>query len=421
MNSPAPRRLLLVAPYFGPQFYGGAVVVYRGLFAHLPGWEVHVAATEEDGDTREHDLRLREEQGLHLHRVPGLLLREQTGWAPLRLLRGVRDILAARRALLALRAQLRPQLLICGNVLELAWMAGASRRLQPDLNYVHGEELSLPTLGRGVAVLLKRLQPRLLRAARLNLAVSEPTRRSLLARGLEESRVRLLPNFVDCSHYRPVADLPALRADLGLGTGPVFVSIARLIRRKGIDDLLRALALLHGQGRLPAGFQLRVIGEGPESAPLQRLAEALGIAAQVLFRGRLPGEDVLRELQASDALVMPNKNIDGDEEGFGLVFLEANACAKPVLGGASGGVPDAIEDGVSGLLAWPGDVEHIAAQLALLIESPELRARLGRQGLERARRHFDLHARREQLRHLLDAMAGAPAPSPAAAADMDRA
>ncbi|MCG6118446.1 MAG: glycosyltransferase family 4 protein [Aquimonas sp.] len=411
-DAQVPRRLLLVAPYFLPRHYGGAVVVYRELFAQLPGWEVHVAAPSGPGcdDTDRALLR----QGLHVHRVPGVLLDEQPGAAGLRLFRSLLGIWQARAALLRLRAQLAPDLLICGNVLELSWMAVAGRALQPDLNYVHGEELSLPSLGRGVAVLLKRLRPRLLRAARLNLAVSEPTRRSLLAFGLDDTRVRLLPNFVDCRHYQPADDLPGLRAALGLRPGPVFLALARMVRRKGLDDLLRALAELRVQARLPASFQLRLVGEGPELVPLQQLAESLGLEGQVLFRGRLSGDDALRELQACDALVMPNKNINGDDEGFGLVFLEANACGKPVLGGASGGVPDAIEDEVSGLLARPGDIEHIAAQLARLIESPELRQALGCQGLERARRRFDLQARRAQLRQLLDAMAGEVAALPTA-------
>lgn len=400
---PAPPRLLLVAPYFLPRHYGGAVVVYRELLARLPGWEVHIAAPS-GPDTEALDRELLREHALHVHRLPGLLLNEQPGSAPLRLLRSLRDLAQAQRGLRRLRRALDPALLVCGNVLELAWMGVMGPALRPDLNYVHGEELTLPSLGRGVAALLKRLQPRLLHRARLNLAVSDSTRLCLLGHGLEPTHVRLFPNFVDCSRYRPAEDPQALRQSLGYGPGLVFLSLARLVRRKGLDDLLRALHRLHAAGRLPADFQLRVVGEGPESEPLRQLAVELGLADRVLFRGRLAGEVALHELQACDALVMPNKNIRGDDEGFGLVFLEANACGKPVLGGRSGGVPDAIEDEYSGLLAQPGDVEHIAAQLGRLLESPELRQTLGRQGLARAHACFDLRVRREEFRELLDAM-----------------
>ena len=110
---------------------------------------------------------------------------------------------------------------------------------------------------------------------------------------------------------------------------------------------------------------------------------------------------MLEMLQASDIFVMPNKTVDGDLEGFGLVFLEANACGLPVIGGSSGGVVDAISDNNSGILVEPGKKSELKDAIRLLILDEDVRHKFGRFGKERAISEFSLEKKRLQFNSVL--------------------
>ena len=121
------------------------------------------------------------------------------------------------------------------------------------------------------------------------------------------------------------------------------------------------------------------------------MVEELGLADQVRFLGFVPEEEILCWYNAADIFAMPSRIGTGEErgiEGFGIVYLEANACNVPVIGGRSGGVSDAVEDGVNGLLADPLDPEDIARAIRELLVQPEFADRLGRQGRERVMARF---------------------------------
>ena len=146
---------------------------------------------------------------------------------------------------------------------------------------------------------------------------------------------------------------------------------------------------------------LNVCGSGPELDSLKALSIRLGLAEIVEFHGFTDESVMLELLQASDIFIMPNKTVDGDLEGFGLVFLEANACGLPVIGGSSGGVIDAIEDGVSGLLIEPGSIESISKNLIKLIDDEIYRDSLGQQGKTRAQNNFSLNRKRTEFYEVL--------------------
>jgi phosphatidylinositol alpha-1,6-mannosyltransferase len=165
-----------------------------------------------------------------------------------------------------------------------------------------------------------------------------------------------------------------------------------VVERKGHDVVLRAVARLrHTIPRLT----YVIAGDGPHAAVLKRLASELGVGDCVRFLGRIQAEDLPGLYAASDVFVMPSRlrDSDNDVEGFGIVYVEASACERPVIGGRSGGVEDAIVDGKTGLLVDPLDVEALAASIERLWRYPELRATLGQAGRHRAMseltwRHF---------------------------------
>jgi len=138
-------------------------------------------------------------------------------------------------------------------------------------------------------------------------------------------------------------------------------------------------------------------GAEAERHRLQDVAEAAGVADRIRFLGEVPDDDLPELYAASDVFVMLNRTMpDGDVEGFGIVFLEANACGKPVVGGRSGGAVEAVRDGQTGFLVPEGNDAAAVASIVRLLGDPDLRSRLGETGRRWAMKHFgwDRTARR---------------------------
>lgn len=172
--------------------------------------------------------------------------------------------------------------------------------------------------------------------------------------------LRVIPPAVE-----EVALPPRQRAALGWRDDEVVVLvIARLVRRKGLDWLIRAM------GRLPRSVRLEVIGDGPEREPLRRLAAPLPHG--VTFAGHLDEDEKMRRLASADLFVLPSLH-----EGFGLVLLEAMRAGLPVVASDSGGPRDVVAEGESGYLVPPGDEATLAERIGRLAADAGLRARMG--------------------------------------------
>jgi phosphatidylinositol alpha-1,6-mannosyltransferase len=185
-------------------------------------------------------------------------------------------------------------------------------------------------------------------------------------------------------------NLPVLpsktEAKIALGIeGELVVIIGRLVTRKGQDRLIEALALLEDEyPRLHLG----VIGDGPRAGRLERLAAAKGVAQRVVMTGALDTADLRTWLRAADIFACPCRSRWGglEVEGFGLVFAEASLACLPVLAGRSGGAPESVKNGETGIIPAGDSAEEVADALRrLLAMTPEGRAAMG----ERAR-HFAL-------------------------------
>jgi len=124
-------------------------------------------------------------------------------------------------------------------------------------------------------------------------------------------------------------------------------------------------------------------GSGPDSFRLKRLCDTLNLQDHVKFLGRIPEEELPYYYSLADVFVMPAKSDPPDVEGFGIVFLEANACKTPVIGSKSGGIPDAIVDGETGLLVDENDAEQLAMAIWKLITNDELSHQMGEAGRKR--------------------------------------
>jgi len=179
--------------------------------------------------------------------------------------------------------------------------------------------------------------------------------------------------------------------------GRVILSVGRWDAReayKGVDHLISALPRL--LETMPE-VHLVAIGSGTDVPRLQRLAQESRVTANVHFLNSLPQEQLASAYDACDVFALPSRG-----EGFGLVFLEAMSHGKPVIGGAHGGTPDIIDDGVSGYLVQYGDLAQLADRLKLLLTDETARHLMGSRALERVRRDFTFHC---FSRNLEDAVA----------------
>jgi glycosyltransferase involved in cell wall biosynthesis len=216
--------------------------------------------------------------------------------------------------------------------------------------------------------------------------VSQFVARSLVENGCRPQRTHVVLNSIDAAEWDCHLDPYPVRRELGLPLmAPVVVSIARLFKGKGQDTLIRALP--HVLTQVP-DLRLVIVGGDDRlamrtsfTAELKELAQALGVLDRVLFTGYRT--DIPLLLAASDVFALPSL-----EEPFGLVFLEALAMKRPVVALDTGGTPEVVEHGESGLLSAPDDIAALAANLLVLIGDPALRARMGEYGRRQVETRF---------------------------------
>jgi phosphatidylinositol alpha-1,6-mannosyltransferase len=161
--------------------------------------------------------------------------------------------------------------------------------------------------------------------------------------------------------------------------------------------VIRGLPLLRQQG-IDAHYV--VIGIGDDREYLQRLAAELGVSERVHLLGHVSYEDLPRWYAACDLFAMPNRDIDGDTEGFGLVFLEAASAGKPGVAGTAGGTASAVVDGVTGLRVDGEQLQELTRALARLLVDRAEAERMGLNGRRRVLDNFTHQRRVDQLREL---------------------
>ncbi|MFB6278246.1 MAG: glycosyltransferase family 4 protein [Salinibacter sp.] len=246
----------------------------------------------------------------------------------------------------------------------------------------HGRELLFNPAAAipGLAPAYDRLRRALLRQVDMFLPVSHYTAGLLQERGVPSSRTQVVPNGTDPERFRPRDGTP-VRERFGLSGRPMLLTVGRLVRRKGIDTVLRALPTI---AETCPDVTYVIVGTGPDQSRLRRLAGRLGLQNRVRFVGEVDHDRLPLYYSAADLFVMPAREDPPDVEGFGLVFLEANACGTPVIGARTGGIPDAIQDGETGLLVPPNAPKALAEVVVRILTDPDVADTLGRQGRRRA-------------------------------------
>jgi phosphatidyl-myo-inositol dimannoside synthase len=271
-------------------------------------------------------------------------------------------------------------------------MIGPSLDLPYDV-VLHGAEVTIPGRIPGSRAVLGHV----LRNARHIIAAgSYPAAEGERAAGVSLPITVVNPG-VDTERFRPLDSEQRAAARVRLGLDPeaeLVVSVSRLVPRKGFDTLIRAAASL---APLRPRLQVAIAGAGRDQRRLEVLAERL--RAPVVFLGRVPHEELPSLYGCGDvfAMLCRNRWAGLEQEGFGIVFLEAAACAVPQLAGVSGGAGDAVVDQETGVMIETSDgLTGVTTALTRLLDDHELRRKMGEAGRRRAEAEFsyDLLARR---------------------------
>jgi phosphatidylinositol alpha-1,6-mannosyltransferase len=386
----AGARCLLVANTF-PPMTGGSAVVYDSL-ARFGGGRVSVLAASEDYRTRMPLQGWREYTDAApypLYRIPLLrtpLLRRHAG--RLGRVGGIaHDVLIRLQLLHALRRIVRAggiRVVCIGELVASGWLTRVCRRMLglKTIIYVHGEEIStfIPYDPDG-----SRRRGSLAATDGI-VAVSRFTRDTLIgAMGVPREKIELISNGVDLHRFTPRPKRADLLARYGLTGRTVLLTVGRLYERKGMDKVIASLPAVHAQR---PDIAYLVVGDGPYRATLEAMAAASGVHDRVVFAGAVADHELVDHYALADVFIMANREMpDGDTEGFGLVFLEANACGIPVIAGMSGGSTDAVTNELNGLTVDGSDTAQIAATILRLFGDDALRRRLidgGKQVAERS-------------------------------------
>jgi phosphatidylinositol alpha-1,6-mannosyltransferase len=407
--------LLFVAPYFPPAYYGGVVQVYLGLLCRLKHYRVVVVSDEHGckyGEMVAWDKRAPLDYCFSVERIEAfefhLMDSPGAGTMPRRRSRTrelARFIVRGYEQFDEVVRRVKPDVIVSGGTYSAGWLMEMVKGADPFINYLHGEELTMRVSPKFLMPFMRYLQMRSIRKAQLNIAVSAYTAglvRDLA--GAKPEKTNLLPNFVDTSRFRLSGRRPELRAQLGWDDKLIILTLARLEPRKGIDQALKALALLHAKGRLPPNWRYIVGGCGKEHDRLVKLSEQLALTDCVTFMGFIPDSNLAEIYEAADIFLQPNREIDGDTEGFGIVFLEAAACGLPVIGGTAGGTADAIAEGINGYRVDGESLQEIGEAIERLAGDAQLRQRMGLQGAAMVAEDFTAEQAAKRFEKLLDSV-----------------
>ena len=352
------NKILFVTNDFGPRA-GGIETFIMGLIQRLPKDRI-IVYTSAQGDTREYDEKWKRDFGVIVHRDRAKIL------------------LPTPRVAKTLGALVRSQsasIACFGASAPLGLLAPALRRagICRIISLTHGHEVwwaKVPPF----SVALRRIG----NSIDVMTYLGDFTRKAIsqaLQKEAKDAMVKIAPG-IDLNHFSPVGDDGQLRKTLGLSEKKVIVSVGRLVHRKGQDRLIAALPKIR---KSVPGAHLLLIGEGPHYKKLVSLAHKYGVVDAVTFIGRLEYAQLPAYIRVGDIFAMPARSrFWGLEvEGLGIVYLEASACGLAVVAGNSGGAPDAVLDGITGVVVDGNDLEGIAKSVIALLQDPARAQKMG--------------------------------------------
>ena len=357
------EKILCITNDFGPRA-GGIETFVIGLIERLPHGCVTVY-TSQQGDTKAYDRGWLDQFGVKVVRDKSKILLPTP-----RVTRAVKRLITNERI----------EVVFFGAAAPLAVMANGLRKAgaKKIVSLTHGHEVwwaklwpfkwAIRYIGNNVDHLTY-----------LGDFTRKEISRALSAKAFS-AMIKIAPG-IDTAHFSPQSSAAELRESLGLLDKKVIVSVGRLVHRKGQDSLITALPqILRDQPQA----HILMIGTGPYKKHLEALAVKFSVQDSITFLGRIQYADLPRYISVGDIFAMPSRSrLAGLEvEGLGIVYLEASACGLPVIAGNSGGAPDAVLEGKTGITVNGRDPTDIASAVKFLLDDPIRAKEMGQSGRE---------------------------------------
>ena len=386
------KKSLLITLDFPPDL-GGVAAYYKHVCQNLPPDKIIVLAPGQSQDfafdRRQSFGIVRDKNLAGLNRPAGRLFGKTA--QRFRLLRFY-------RTLKLIVKHHKIQMILVGQVLPLGALALflKKRRNIPYIFFSHGLDITLPQSSPRKKMLLKKI----IASAQSIVANSYFTHDELVKLGAEPKKIAVVypaPNL--SAGHLPEEKIKDFASRHNLLGKKILLTVGRLVKRKGHDLVLKALPQIIKEA---PNLVYLIAGDGPERGKLQDYVLQNGLSDHVLFLKNVNNSDLSAGYQLADVFIMPSRRLNnGDVEGFGIAYLEANAFGKPVIGGKSGGVPEAILHEKTGLLVNPTNTQDIAQAAIKLLTDEALAHRLGIQGLERVHSDFNWPIQVEKIKELL--------------------
>ena len=340
------QQTLFVTNDFGPRA-GGIETFVHGLIERFPKGSVLVY-TSQQGDTKTYDENWFKEYGVKVFRDRSKMLLPTP-----RVIREVQKVIAAES----------PNSVVFGAAAPLALM-GKFLKVPRKIALTHGHEVwwaKVPPFN----LLMRIIGNSVDHLTYLGTFTKKEISKALSKRA-KAALIQIAPG-IDTSKFKPV-DASDLREELGLTNKEVIISVGRLVPRKGQDQLVRAMPEIL---KSHPNAHLLFVGTGSYKKVLDNLIVERSLQQQVSFTGRVQYEALAKYICVGDIFAMPSRSrMAGLEvEGLGIVYLEASACGLPVLGGDSGGAPDAVLSGVTGLVVNGRDTKAVADGAIKLLDA----------------------------------------------------
>jgi phosphatidylinositol alpha-1,6-mannosyltransferase len=355
------KNILVITNDFGPRT-GGIETFVMGLLERIVDHKV-VVFTSQQGDTSEYDKQWFKKFGVQVIRDRSKILLPS-----LRVAKRAKEIAQMHNI----------EVVVFGAAAPLALMAPKLRKagVKKIIALTHGHEVWWARIFP-FNLAMKRIGNSVDHLTYLGEFTRQAISRSLSQKSID-SMVKIAPG-IDTFHFSPQADATQRRTELGLESKKIIISVGRLVHRKGQDKLIQAFPTIVRE--IP-NAHLLIVGEGPYRAHLEKLVEKLSLKANVTFVGRIFYNDLPSYLSASDVFVMPSRSrfFGLEVEGLGIVYLEASACAIPVVAGVSGGAPDAVQEGITGLCVDGTNIGQIAEAVIHICSDSKRATKMGLAG-----------------------------------------
>lgn len=273
----------------------------------------------------------------------------------------------------------------CGRVIHegvTSWLLSRFSRLQYSC-YVHGEDVETAATSREHDLMVRQV----CKGAQSIICNSYNSEAIVKRLGYaDSSKIKVLHPGVNTQHFKPAAPDPSFREKMGWAERLVIITVGRLQRRKGQDYMVEAMATL---SQSYPQLLYCIIGSGELQSELEQRVQQLGLQQQVQLRSGLSDQEMIQCYQQCDLFLLPNRTIDHDVEGFGMVLIEAQACGKPAIAGNSGGTLETLVEGETGHIIDCSTPDALSNNLSDLLSNAELLLSMGHRGRARVEQEFD--------------------------------